>query len=73
MIPLDHLVPQHLQRAPQELLDPQVPYMFLQEQHTRTRKLAEAVTSTTPPNTKVEHLVITSFDHQQTLSQQGSY
>ena len=54
---------------PQELLEPQVPHLFPQEQHTRTRKLAEATTSTTSPNTKEEHLVITSLDHQQILSQ----
>ena len=35
---------------PQELLDPQVPHLFPQEQHTRTCKLVEDATSTTPPN-----------------------
>ena len=34
---------------PQELLDRQVFNLFPQEQYTRTRKLAETATSTTPP------------------------
>ena len=53
---------------PQELLNPQVPHLFPQEQHA-TRKLVEAATSTTPPKYKVEHLAISSLDHQQILPQ----
>ena len=64
-IPQDHSVSQHLQRALSRFLDPQVPHLFPQEQYTRTRKLADAVISTTPQNYKVEHVVITYLDHKQ--------
>ena len=49
--------------------DPQVPHLFLQEQHTRTRKLVEATTSTIPLNIKLEYLVIPSLD--QILTNKG--
>jgi len=39
--------------VPQKLLDPQVPHLSQQEQHTRTHKLADVAISTTPPNTMV--------------------
>ena len=35
MIPLDHLVSQHLQRVHTRIPDPQVPHLFPQEQHTQ--------------------------------------
>ena len=49
--------------------DLQVPHLFPQEQYTMwTRKFAEAATSN-PSKYKEEHLLITSLDHQQILSQ----
>ena len=54
MIPQDHSVRNsYNELLPQELLDPQVPHLFPQEQHMRTRKLAKAATSTTPLKYKV--------------------
>jgi len=45
MILQDHLVRNTHNELPQELLNPQAPHLFLQKQHTRTSKLAEAITS----------------------------
>ena len=57
MILQDHSVPQYQQRAPSRTLGPASPSL-VPARTTHASKLAEAVTSTTPPNYKVEHLVI---------------
>jgi len=68
MIPQDHLVPQHLQRALSRTLGPKVPHLFPQEQHTRTCKLADAATSTTPQYNRWNTCDHFSWPQKQTLT-----